>query len=163
MHDPFTTDCCRGLIKCTIRSHVCGVCRGSYRKFKAEAALIDYNAAVPEPYRIYLNVPFADKNAAKKLGARWNNDRKMWYCDARRDHEHVALFSKWMKKAAPEAVVIREPAKPTIVPTPVISFDELSEALAFANTVNGAVATPVTEEKEMAYVSRTISRNASYR
>ena len=28
----------------------------------------------------WLNVPYADKNEAKKLGARWNPNSKKWYC-----------------------------------------------------------------------------------
>lgn len=32
------------------------------------------------PYsKIYLNVPFSKKDDAKMLGAKWDNDRKMWY------------------------------------------------------------------------------------
>ena len=29
--------------------------------------------------RIYLSVPFNDKNKAKDLGCRWDPDRKKWY------------------------------------------------------------------------------------
>ena len=30
--------------------------------------------------RVYLSVPFNDKNKAKDLGCRWDPDRKKWYC-----------------------------------------------------------------------------------
>lgn len=30
--------------------------------------------------RVYLNVPFRDKDDAKELGCRWDPDRKKWYC-----------------------------------------------------------------------------------
>lgn len=170
MFDHHVTDCCRGLIKCQISWHRCSVCRGSFRKFKAENALINYNAAVPETFRIYLNVPFGpQKDEAKKLGARWNPDRKLWYCDARRDHDHIALFSKWMKKAtpAPTFAAVPQPSSMTVAPkteAPVISFDELEAALRFADTQSGAVASPApAPEAEKVYVSRSIARAASQR
>ena len=31
-------------------------------------------------YRIYLNVPFADKWKVQDLGGRWDADCKQWYC-----------------------------------------------------------------------------------
>lgn len=42
--------------------------------------------------RIYLNVPFAEKDAAKALGARWDADNKKWYAPANID---ITLFSQW--------------------------------------------------------------------
>ncbi len=30
--------------------------------------------------RVYLKVPYSDKEFAKKLGCRWNPDKKRWYC-----------------------------------------------------------------------------------
>ena len=30
--------------------------------------------------RVYLNVPFGDKEYAKELGCRWDQDMKKWYC-----------------------------------------------------------------------------------
>jgi len=41
--------------------------------------------------RLYLNVPFADKEAAKGLGARWDADKKKWYCDSKKSD----VFEKW--------------------------------------------------------------------
>jgi len=41
--------------------------------------------------RLYLNVPFADKEAAKGLGARWDADKKKWYCDSKK----ADVFEKW--------------------------------------------------------------------
>jgi hypothetical protein len=42
----------------------------------------------------FLNVPYAEKDEARALGARWNPGRKRWYVPA-----GVALepFSKWLK------------------------------------------------------------------
>lgn len=41
---------------------------------------------------ILLAVPFAEKDAAKKLGARWNAERRSWYVPPGVD---VSLFSRW--------------------------------------------------------------------
>ncbi|WP_445367160.1 DUF5710 domain-containing protein [Methylomonas sp. BW4-1] len=42
--------------------------------------------------KTYLNVPYAEKDAAKALGARWDAAVKKWYVPANKD---VALFVKW--------------------------------------------------------------------
>lgn len=39
-----------------------------------------------------LKVPFAEKDQAKKLGARWDPARKLWYVDDKLD---LALFARW--------------------------------------------------------------------
>lgn len=44
------------------------------------------------PGSTVLDVPFAEKDAAKKLGARWNAERRSWYVPAGVD---VSLFSRW--------------------------------------------------------------------
>ena len=41
--------------------------------------------------KTYLNVPFAQKDAAKALGARWDAARKKWYISPVMD---VTLFAK---------------------------------------------------------------------
>jgi hypothetical protein len=42
--------------------------------------------------KTYLNVPFAQKDEAKALGARWDATRKKWFVPADKD---VALFAGW--------------------------------------------------------------------
>ena len=42
--------------------------------------------------KTYLNVPFAEKDAAKALGARWDPANKKWYIAADKD---PAPFAKW--------------------------------------------------------------------
>lgn len=42
--------------------------------------------------RINLKVPFAEKEQAKKLGARWDAARKIWYVEQQAD---MAPFAKW--------------------------------------------------------------------
>lgn len=43
--------------------------------------------------RTYLNVPYAEKDAAKRLGARWNPERKQWYVENASD---IGKFMRWM-------------------------------------------------------------------
>jgi hypothetical protein len=40
----------------------------------------------------FLKVPYAEKDEAKALGARWNKERKMWYVP---DGQDVAPFARW--------------------------------------------------------------------
>jgi hypothetical protein len=42
--------------------------------------------------RLNLKVPFAEKDQAKKLGARWDAARKIWYVEAKED---MSTFSRW--------------------------------------------------------------------
>ena len=42
--------------------------------------------------RTNLKVPFAEKDEAKKLGARWDAARKIWYVEDKLD---MAPFSRW--------------------------------------------------------------------
>lgn len=42
--------------------------------------------------RLYLNVPYSEKDEAKSLGARWNPERKEWYVDNSKIYH---LFEKW--------------------------------------------------------------------
>jgi hypothetical protein len=46
-----------------------------------------------ESMRINLKVPFAQKDAAKELGARWDAALKVWYVI---DPESLDVFSDWM-------------------------------------------------------------------
>lgn len=62
--------------------------------------------------RMDLKVPFAEKDAAKKLGARWDAARKIWYVDARGDMAH---FAKWSPIPHAESPAQASPAKsPTL-------------------------------------------------
>ena len=42
--------------------------------------------------RLNLKVPFAEKDEAKKLGARWDAGKKLWYIQ---DKEDLAPFARW--------------------------------------------------------------------
>lgn len=43
--------------------------------------------------RTNLQVPFAEKDEAKQLGARWDAARKLWYVENKSD---MAPFARWM-------------------------------------------------------------------
>jgi len=60
--------------------------------------------------RTNLLVPFAEKDAAKKLGARWDAARKVWYVEG---VENLAAFSKWLpgQQAAPVATAGKPPVR----------------------------------------------------
>lgn len=52
---------------------------------------------------LLLNVPYAEKEEAKKLGARWNAELKKWYVQNREDYPK---FKKWILKDKSEAVIL---------------------------------------------------------
>ncbi len=56
--------------------------------------------------KLYLNVPYAEKDEAKALGAKWNNKIKKWYIDTR--FENYIKFAKWILKETDEAVIATE-------------------------------------------------------
>ena len=58
----------------------------------------------------YVQIPYADKNEAKSLGARWDKEQKSWYIPA---GTNAALFARWMQ-AKPE--VVAEEAAPDSMP-----------------------------------------------
>jgi len=47
--------------------------------------------------KTYLNVPYAQKDDAKALGAKWDASSKKWYVPADKD---ITLFAKWHADAA---------------------------------------------------------------
>ena len=50
------------------------------------------NSRAGRKMRLNLKVPFAEKDQAKKLGARWDAGRKIWYIEGKED---LAPFSRW--------------------------------------------------------------------
>lgn len=44
--------------------------------------------------KIYLNVPYEEKEEAKKLGAKWDNAEKSWYCTISPGENNK--FKKWI-------------------------------------------------------------------
>ncbi len=64
---------------------------------------------------INLKVPFAEKDQAKSLGARWNAELKIWFVPQGVD---AAPFAKWFTDSAPATVKATAPstAKSTTKP-----------------------------------------------
>lgn len=56
----------------------------------------------------YINVNFEDKDLAKKLGAKWDNERKSWFYY---DNEKLAKISKWFPTSKNEPIKIAVPKK----------------------------------------------------
>ena len=46
--------------------------------------------------KTYLNVPFAQKDEAKALGARWDAANKKWFVSADKD---ITLFAQWQPQS----------------------------------------------------------------
>lgn len=64
--------------------------REAAEQLKAQHDLDDPKARVA----VYLYVPFAEKDEAKKLGARWNYKRRMWYIPK---GTKISPFAKWLE------------------------------------------------------------------
>jgi hypothetical protein len=45
--------------------------------------------------RIYLTVPFSEKDSAKRRGAKWDSEKNLWYIFI---DENIPLFVKWIDK-----------------------------------------------------------------
>jgi len=58
------------------------------------------------PIKLYLNIPYAEKEEAKSLGARWDASIKKWYYDGPAK-EHLK-FAKWIVNNAEYALIARE-------------------------------------------------------
>lgn len=52
---------------------------------------------------LYINVPYAEKNEAKKLGAKWNPKMRSWYVDNRGSYYK---FHKWILTDAEEKTIL---------------------------------------------------------
>lgn len=57
--------------------------------------------------RTNLKVPFAEKDEAKRLGARWDPANKTWYV---KDAEDLTAFARWLR--APGEATAATTAKP---------------------------------------------------
>jgi hypothetical protein len=59
---------------------------------------------------INLKVPFAEKDQAKALGARWNAELKLWYVPQGLD---TAPFEKWLTTSSSSQAVFKSATKST--------------------------------------------------
>lgn len=55
---------------------------------------------------LYLNVPYSEKEEAKRLGAKWNPRAKKWYTDTR--PEDYVKFAKWILRDTDDAIIAIE-------------------------------------------------------
>ena len=55
----------------------------------------------------FLKVPYAEKDEAKALGARWNKDRKMWYVP---DGQAAEPFERWLSGNSADEAYAAGPA-----------------------------------------------------
>ncbi len=78
----------------------CTICRrtGISASEKKRLCLEAYNSEVPTINRVWLIVPYSQKNRIKKMGARWDANVKKWYADGRKD---TSRFEAW-KMVSPE-------------------------------------------------------------
>lgn len=67
------------------------------------------NARSGNAMRLNLKVPFAEKDEAKKLGARWDAGRKLWYIEGKDD---LAPFARW-SPSPHDAAAGKAPARKT--------------------------------------------------
>lgn len=56
--------------------------------------------------KLYLNVPYNEKDEAKSLGAKWNPKVKKWYIETK--SQDYVKFSKWILKDTDDAVIATE-------------------------------------------------------
>jgi hypothetical protein len=55
--------------------------------------------------RINLSCPFAEKDQAKALGAKWDAAKRVWYIV---DVENLTPFMRWMPSSKPREGVVSE-------------------------------------------------------
>jgi hypothetical protein len=91
--------------------------------------------------KIYLNVPYAQKDAAKALGAKWDAAGKKWYVPADKD---ITLFAQWQSQSA----IVESFSTTTNKPAPRISSGKISSA---SNNTAPGVFTQAADKDFVAY------------
>lgn len=97
----------------------------------AAAQAEEHGMAETPAVRVYLSVPFAEREAVKAAGARWDGDAKRWYVPEGKD---PAAFVQWADRPKPEraaapadrvpAAAKPEPAKRIFLAVPFAEKDE---------------------------------------
>ena len=90
--------------------------------------------------KTYLTVPYAQKDAVKALGARWDAANKKWYVSADKD---LAPFKQWQ----PQVGALDLPATTTVKPK--VRASSAAKA-SVKNTVLGVI-TQAADKNFMAY------------
>jgi hypothetical protein len=91
--------------------------------------------------KTYLNVPFAQKDAAKALGARWDAANKKWYIAANKD---IALFAQWLTHPGALESTATSTSKSGLHATS-------AKAISSANEANRGVITQPADKNFVAY------------
>ena len=91
--------------------------------------------------KTYLNVPFAQKDAAKALGARWDAANKKWYVPADKD---ITLFAQWQ----PQSGTPESPSTTTSKPRARIASNKTGSS---ANNASPGVITYAADKDFVAY------------
>lgn len=86
--------------------------------------------------KVYLNVPIAEKEEAKGLGAKWDKDAKKWYIG---DNIDGSRFSKWMSGGASRPSIPKAAAFSKAAPSSAGGFEE-SNANPFKMYLNVPIA-----------------------
>lgn len=61
---------------------------------------------VPMNIRVYLSIPFKDKEYAKELGCKWDSDKKKWYCiDSDHGKSKISEVIKIWNKPEPYKII----------------------------------------------------------
>ena len=59
--------------------------------------------------RVYLNIPYSDKDYAKNLGCRWDPERKSWYCiDSDKGKSNVSECTEIWSDPEPYKIIDNE-------------------------------------------------------
>jgi hypothetical protein len=90
--------------------------------------------------KIYLDVPYAQKDSAKALGARWDAITKKWYVPTGKD---ITLFEKWQTGI----IDLESPSKTATKPGSKISSSKNSSSV---NSAVGVITYP-TDKSFAAY------------
>ena len=75
--------------------------------------------------KVFLKVPFAEKDEAKKLGGRWDPTKKLWFVE---NVENLSPFSRWLSEDVQKFDDGVPAAKP-ISPVKATSTSHLSEGI----------------------------------
>lgn len=125
----------------------CRICRRTdiNQEEKRRLCYERYQTRVAPDNRMYLNVPFAQKDQAKKLGGMWDSTQRKWYIDLTK--ADVAKFVQWGAK------VLQQQAEELQAAVEGHTYEELMAALGAADA---AAVAPIEAPKplvEMVLVS----------
>jgi len=78
--------------------------------------------------KTYLTVPYAEKDTAKALGAKWDAAKKKWYAPASAD---LSDFSKWQTEASSHSAKTKKPKNPASASTGTVTYAKDKEFIAY--------------------------------